>query len=226
MVERRPVEEPRGEPRASDRRRPAGDRLSSNRLRRASRILDRRSRVHPHVVLPYRADAPAHVVVRVCRPGPRRCREPERAGGCRAGGTAEDRGCATCERDAISRACNEDDTPSRPDRGTVGGRERCRRHARHCRTGSARRRRHRRRSETPRDRRAANSNRVSVRPTRSRRRKPVFAGSLADSQEKYWRSASLAADRGICLVGGAAAARQRLTAWRARIPLQRSREFR
>ena len=28
------------------------------------------------------------------------------------------------------------------------------------------------------------------------RRKPVFAGSLADSQEKYWRSASLAADRG------------------------------
>jgi signal transduction histidine kinase/CheY-like chemotaxis protein len=27
-------------------------------------------------------------------------------------------------------------------------------------------------------------------------RKPVFAGSLADSQEKYWRSASLAADKG------------------------------
>jgi signal transduction histidine kinase/ActR/RegA family two-component response regulator len=28
------------------------------------------------------------------------------------------------------------------------------------------------------------------------RRKPVFAASLADSQEKYWRSASLAADKG------------------------------
>ena len=45
-------------------------------------------------------------------------------------------------------------------------------------------------------RRAASSSRVCVRPTRSSSRKPVFAGSLADSQEKYWRSASLAADKG------------------------------
>ena len=118
----------------------------------ASRILDRRPRVHPHVVLPHRADAAAHVVVRVGRAGSRRCGEPERAGGCRAGGTPEDRGRASCERDAVSRARDADDPTSRADRGTVGGRQRRRRHARHRRAGADRRRRQRRRSQAARQR--------------------------------------------------------------------------
>ena len=123
VVERRPVEGPRGLSRSADCRRAARYRVSSSRLRRASRILDRRSRIHPHVVLPYRADTAAHVVVRVCRAGSRRCREPERAGGCRAGRTSEDRGCASCKRDTISRACDKDDAASRAYRGALGGRE-------------------------------------------------------------------------------------------------------
>ena len=174
----------------------AGHRVSADRLRRASRVLDRRSRVHPHAVLAHGADAAADVVVRVRRAGSRRCREPEGAGGCRAGANVRrPRWRFVRAKRGIARSRRERPAFMRFTAGFGGG-QRHRRHPRHRRAGADRRRRQRRRSQAARQR----QERVRAGPVRdrmrSRPRSRSLPGRSTNLQEKYWRSASLAADRG------------------------------
>ncbi len=225
MVGRRSVAPPRGEPGSPDCHRAADYRFSSGRLRHASGILDRRPRVHSHAVLAHRADTASHVVVRVGGACSCRCREPQRAGGRRAGGAPEDGDRASRERDTVSRARDPDNEASRAYRRPLGSSQHRRRHPRHRRAGADRRRRQRRRSETARTR----QRRVRAGTVRDRCAEQPDAGLCRLARRltgKVLELCDACRRQRICIGSGAAAPRQRRTAWSARIPFQRACEFR